>query len=298
MSASPTMILAAGLGTRLRPLTDECPKPLVPIGDRPAIEHVLDRVRGLGPIVVNAHHFAAELTRALEPAGVSVSHEAELLGTAGGLAHAAPLLGGGDVLVWNADVLAPLDARAIVGAHRASGDDATLVVSAHARPGEGNVGLDRDGRVVRLRRETFAPGEVRGGDFLGVHVIGESLRAALPRAGCLVGDLYLPRGHAGARLRAFVTDVTFVDVGTLSGYLEANFAWLRGRSARSFVRASIPSGVTVGTDVIVPEGCSIAGGGVLERVVAWPGARVEAPLRDAIVTPRGVAFVDGSGAGR
>lgn len=289
------MVLAAGLGTRLRPLTDECPKPLVPIGDRPAIAHVLDQVRvressRVLPVIVNSHHFAQALARALshEP-DVRVSHEPELLGTAGGLAHAAAqgLLGDGDVLVWNADVLARLDASALVAAHETSGADATLVVRPLAadRTGAGNVGLDHEGRIVRLRRESFAPGEVRGGEFLGIHVVGEALRAQLPRAGCLVGDVYLPRGHAGANLRSFVTDIEFVDVGTIAAYVDANVGWLREKGIDSFVRTAVPAEVRVGRDVILPRDVSVTGTGLLERVVVWPGATVRAPLRDAVVTP-------------
>src|SRR4249920_3166042 len=98
---TPAMILAAGLGTRLRPLTDILPKPLVPVGDRPMLAHVVERVRaaGCGPIVVNAHHHADAVARACSDLGATISREDEdLLGTAGGLARARALLGTGDVL--------------------------------------------------------------------------------------------------------------------------------------------------------------------------------------------------------
>jgi mannose-1-phosphate guanylyltransferase len=278
------MVLAAGLGTRLRPLTDECPKPLVPIGDRPAIFHVLDRVRGIGPVVVNAHHHADALTAALSGRPeVRVSVEADLLGTAGGVAHARALLGGGDVLVWNADVLAALDPSALLGAHQASAADATLAVRARAA-NEGNVGVDADGTIVRLRRETYAPGEVRGGDFLGIHVISESLRQTLPTKGCLVGDVYLPAGHRGAKLKVAEVDVSFVDVGTLDAYWKANLAWLAERGITSRIDTEVPETVSIGEGVIVARDATVSGAGRLERVVAWPGARVVAPLANAIVT--------------
>lgn len=288
------MILAAGLGTRLRPLTHEVPKPLVPIGDCPALVRVLARVRAAKPsrIVVNAHHFAPALEAALagQPS-LAVSREAELLGTAGGVAHAADLLGPGDVLVWNADVLADVDAAALVAAHELAGADATLAVRIVGEAGQGNVGLDHADRIVRLREESFAPGEVRGADFLGIHVIGASLRAKLPERGCLIGDLYLPRGHVGAELVAFVTDAPFVDVGSLRGYLEANFAWLKARGERDHVRGATAPGVQIGDDVIVPEDARIEGEGLVERVVVWPGATAHAPLSDAVVTPRAVVPV-------
>src|SRR5277367_6976775 len=105
------MILAAGRGTRLRPLTDELPKPLLPVGDRPAMAHVAARLAaaGIREAVLNTHHLAAEFTPerlAALPLALRVIHEPEILGTAGGLANAAALLGDGDVVVWNGDILA------------------------------------------------------------------------------------------------------------------------------------------------------------------------------------------------
>ncbi|MEO6574142.1 MAG: sugar phosphate nucleotidyltransferase, partial [Polyangiaceae bacterium] len=149
------MILCAGLGTRLRPLTDWCPKPLVPIGDRPALAHILDRLVGVR-CVVNAHHRGAELEAfARARSGeVLVSTEVDLLGTAGGVAFASPLLGAGDVLVWNGDILLDLDPNDLVRAHRS---EATLVVRTGPK-GTGNVGTDDRGRIVRLRQETVSPG--------------------------------------------------------------------------------------------------------------------------------------------
>src|SRR3954454_11538931 len=109
------MILCAGLGTRLRPLTDELAKPMVPVGDAPALAHVALRVRLAAParIVVNVHHRPDDVRTWAEREGIVVSQEAELLGTAGGVARAAELLGDGDVLVWNGDILSELDPRAL-----------------------------------------------------------------------------------------------------------------------------------------------------------------------------------------
>ena len=286
------MILCAGLGTRLRPLTDELPKPLVPVGDRPAVAHVADAIRGALPgvrVVVNAHHRAEELARWAEPEGISVSAERELLGTAGGLAAAARHLGPADVLVWNGDISSALDPSRLLGAHRAEGAEATLAVAPRAA-GEGNVGLDEAGRVVRLRGERFGA-EVRGGDFLGVHVLGAELRARLPPVGCLVGDLYLPALRSrSATLRAFVTDAPFLDVGTLAAYAEANAGWLRARGLASFRHATAEIAPYASLDgSVVGAGAKVMATAV--RCVVWPGAVVESPVADAVVTPRGVVPV-------
>jgi mannose-1-phosphate guanylyltransferase len=282
------MVLAAGLGSRLRPLTDVLPKPLVPVGDRPALAHVLERLSaaGLGRVVVNAHHGLEELKRylAAHPA-VALSLERELLGTAGGVARAAALLGGGDVLVWNADILAAIEPAAVIAAHVAPpGRVATLVVQPRAR-GSGSVGLDGAGRVVRLRKERVAE-EERGGEFLGVHVLGEELRKRLPERGCLVGDVYIPALRSGARLQAFEWDAPFFDIGSVASYLEANLDWLASRRLPAWVGegAVLGQGITLEA-ALLGEGATARGAGVLERCVVWPGASVEAPLADAVVAP-------------
>ena len=278
------MVLAAGLGTRLRPLTDLVPKPLVPVGDRPALAHVLDRLGDAGAprVVVNAHHGLEAMRRFVGArSGVALSPEADLLGTAGGVARAAELLGPGDVLVWNADILAEVDPRAVVAAH-AGPRDATLVVERRPR-GEGSVGVDASGAVVRLRAERVAE-EEHGAEFLGVHVIGEALRRRLPDRGCLVGDLYIPAMRWGAVLRAWEWGGGFFDIGRPDRYLAANLAWLAARGLSSWVApgARVAPGVTL-RQAVVGEGVSIGGTGAIERCVVWPGASAEAPLADAVV---------------
>jgi len=286
MDAPAAMILCAGLGTRLRPLSDWRAKPLVPVGDEPALAHVLERVRAAGAprICVNAHH-RAEDVRAFLPPDVALSHEIDLLGTAGGVANAARLIGDGDVLVWNGDILADVDPRALAAAHRGGGHAATLVVRPCA--GEGNVGIDALGRVVRLRRETVRAGEVRGAEFLGIHQIGARLRPSIPARGDLVGDVYLPAMRAGATLGALDYDAPWWDIGTLASYLAANVAWLGGEDAWVARDARVARGVELHASV-VGEGAIVEGQGALERCVVWPGARARAPLADAVVAKEGV----------
>ena len=291
MTRVATMILCAGLGTRLRPLSDICAKPLVPVGDRPALAHVVQAVlrAGASRVVVNAHHRASDVRDFAEAhAGVSVSDERELLGTAGGVHRARTLLGAGDVLVWNGDILLfaspPLDVAGLVASHAPS-TGATLVV----RPGPwgtGNVGIDAEGKIVRLRRVTVREGEASGGEFLGIHVLGAALRAKLPERGCLVGDVYIPALHAGAELSAFTTEIPFYDIGTVASYLDANLAWLAARGDTSWIAAgaSIASGVDPRGSVI-GAGATVTGEGLLDRCVVWPGAHARAPLACAVVTP-------------
>jgi mannose-1-phosphate guanylyltransferase len=284
------MILAAGLGTRLSPLTGELPKPLVPVGDRPALAHVAARLAaaGIGEAVLNTHHLAAAFTPerlAALPLALRVIHEPSLLGTGGGLANAATLLGDGDVVVWNGDILADVDVGALVAAHRASGALATLVVT--PRPaGEGTVGLGAGGRVVRLRGERFGD-ELAGGDFLGIHVLAPELRARLPAPGCILDDGYRPALRRGGFVGTFAVRGPWDDIGTLASYLAANARWLArtGRDAYVHESARVAAGVDTRGSVI-GAGATVTGAGAVRGSVVWPGAclEVKAPLEGVVVT--------------
>ena len=275
------MVLCAGLGTRLRPLTDEIAKPMVPVGDLPAVAHVVARVRLAAPsrIVVNVHHRPGDVRGWAEGEHIAVSHEPELLGTAGGVAGAAALLGAGAVLVWNGDILSDLDPRELVGAGGVA-SHASLAV--HARPpGEGNVGFRADGRIVRLRNTSFGP-EDHGGDFLGIHVVGEALRALLPDKGCLVGDVYIPALARGERLHAHATKASFVDIGSVAQYLAANAQWLRSRGLESWAHPSAVLNAPIDGSVIGAR--AIVDAPTLTSVV-WPDAHVQTACTSAVVTP-------------
>jgi mannose-1-phosphate guanylyltransferase len=145
------------------------------------------------------------------------------------------------------------------------------------------VGVDGDGRIVRLRRETVSPREVLGGWFAAVHVVGAPMREGLPAKGCLVGDVYLPALRRGEELRAFAVD-RFSDIGDLASYVDANEAWLgsRWQTAWTGDGARIAPGVRL-SRTVVGKGAIVEGSGTLARCVVWPGARAVAPLTDAVV---------------
>ena len=130
------MIFAAGLGTRLKPLTDTMPKALVRVGDRPLIERVVEKLKasGVERMVVNVHHFASQVVGYLHDNGnfgvdIRISDESEmLLDTGGGLKKAAPLFApDAPILIHNVDILSNVDLRWLYESHK--GSDATLLVS-------------------------------------------------------------------------------------------------------------------------------------------------------------------------
>jgi mannose-1-phosphate guanylyltransferase len=303
MPEARSMVLCAGLGSRLRPLTAERPKPLMPLGDRTLLEHVLDGLErdGLVPAVVNSHHLSTTFVAFTRgwPRILHVAVESDLLGTAGGVAGARDRFGAGPLLVTNADVLARVDGRAVL--EHTPPDGLCLAVVLRP-PGEGPVGLGERGRVVRLRGRAFGQ-ELNGGDYICTMGIGARVLAELPAAGCLIGDVALPLLERGRPVQSFATEGGWSAPGDgIREYLDANQAWLE-ESMRSGARAHLGSlskdgGSFLGTGAwvsgsvdprcsIIGSGAIVEGEGRLERVVVWPGARVTAPLRDAVVTTEG-----------
>jgi mannose-1-phosphate guanylyltransferase len=279
------MVLSAGFGTRLRPLTDELAKPLMPVGDRPMLAHVIGTLRrgGVRDVVVNTHHRAADFGARIEQLGgnVQVVHEPDILGTAGGVANASVELGAHDVVVWNGDILAPdLDIGALVERRAATGAGMLWVVAPRAL-GEGTVGLDAAGNVVRLRGEHFGP-EASGGDFLGIQVMAPAVRAALPAQGCLVGDVALPFLRRGGAIGSFAFGGSWEDVGTPAALLRANVRWLERQGLAFYAAdAHVDPGVRL-ERAIVGAGGVVRGTGVVRDSVVFPGAELRAPAVEVI----------------
>jgi mannose-1-phosphate guanylyltransferase len=284
------MVLAAGFGTRLRPLTEERPKPLLPLGDRMLLEHILERLaeQGFSQVVANAHHLTPtfrELASGL--AGlVAIVEESSILGTAGGIANARRWLEG-PLVVWNGDIVTRLDLSALLAG---TPSDGLVLAVAPRAAGEGTVGIGDGDRVVRLRGERFGD-ERRGGDDVCVAGIGCERLAALPDEGCLIGDVALPMLRSGRSVKTFAVDGEWDAPGdSIADYLDANARWLVRRvgAGNSFVHpeALVDAGVEVVSSVI-GAGARAIGDGRVERCVVWPGATVRAPLSDAVVTTGG-----------
>jgi mannose-1-phosphate guanylyltransferase len=279
------MVLCAGFGTRLRPLTDIIPKPLLPVGDRPAVLHIVDQIvrAGIGPIVMNTHHRAERFEGAL-PSSVRVSHEPTILGTAGGVAHASPMLGGGDVLVWNGDVIAEPDLCAIVEHHRLHANRCVATLLAVRRAvGLGTLGLDDTGCVMRLRGELFGV-EQSGADFIGIQILSPRARCRLPAQGCLVGDVYLPSLRDGDKLSVCLHDGAWDDIGTPRALLAANTRWLDRNRRASFCAVNLPREIELDRSVVC-EGASLTGVGLVTECLLLPGSTLEAPASRLIAMP-------------
>ncbi len=243
------LVFAAGLGTRLRPVTDTIPKALVTVGGLTVLERAIRRILPLDPglIVVNAHHHAEQIEDAVEAlnrdleaeaagdhdpeagseARIVVSVEADRpLETGGGLRHARHLFNSGrPILLHNGDVITDLDFGALVVAHADNTRDgrtiATLAVQ--RRDSSRELLFDEEGlygrRHVRSGREEIArspAGDTEARAFAGIHVIASEFPGTLPdREVFSITDHYLALAAAGVRIRPFdMGDAAWWEIGT------------------------------------------------------------------------------------
>ena len=223
------MILAAGRGTRLAPLTDEIPKPLIEVGGRTLLEWVARRLvdAGADRLIVNVHAHAELIAAELEALALGIelviSREVERpLETGGGVLHAAPLFRRtGPFLLHNADVISEIDLRVLLAAQRESGALATLAV--HERETSRFLLFDADGlvgwenvRTGRSERVRAPRGEVRRLAFAGIHVVDPRFLDLVEECGAFsILDSYLRLSAAGERvLPVDVTGALWLEIGT------------------------------------------------------------------------------------
>lgn len=227
------MILAAGLGTRLQPLTDNIPKALVRVGQTPMLEHVARRLieAGADHLIINVHHHADQVRAFLDevddfqvPLDVSVEPDRRLE-TGGGLKHAAGFFRrDAPFFLHNSDVMTDIDLRALYAAHLDSDAVATLAVRPLETPrylifdDTGLCGFSSAGKhdaegEDRLVRET--EGTLRRYDFCGIHAISPRIFDLMTEEGAFsIITTYLRLVRDGERILPFVTDATWIDVGS------------------------------------------------------------------------------------
>ncbi|MES3675099.1 nucleotidyltransferase family protein [Halomonas elongata] len=205
------MILAAGLGTRMRPLTDHCPKPLLEAGGKPLIVHHLERLAraGIQEVVINVSYRAEQIVDALGDGsayGVSIawSHETTPLETGGGIRQALPLLGDAPFLLVNGDVWCDLDPATLPSSLDNDLARLVLVDNPDHHP-EGDFRLDADGRV----REGEGPRLT----YAGIAQIAPALVAEHPEGAFALAPL-LRAAMADGRVAGHHHRGRWVDVGT------------------------------------------------------------------------------------
>jgi mannose-1-phosphate guanylyltransferase len=293
-------VLGAGLGTRLRPLTNRRPKPLIPVANRPLITHAFDHLiaAGVERFVVNTH-WCAERYAEFLPDGkwrgkpVTFVHESpEVLETAGGIWNARTHLGDGPFIVYNGDILSDFPLAPALNAHRAAGNEVTLILRSHG--GNTNVAFDTaSGRILDLRRALrpeFEPRHL----FTGIYIVEPEFIARIPAAQKLsVVPVFHDMIRAGANLGGIVLDDgAWWDLGSRSEYLAVHAAlaarvtehapWISpyaGISADAKITGAtaVAAGAEVGSavmlhDCIVWQNATVAAGARLTRCIVADGA--------------------------
>jgi mannose-1-phosphate guanylyltransferase len=286
------LVLAAGLGMRLRPLTGFVPKPLLPVRGVPILGHTLARLAAAGCEVaaVNLHHLGDSIRRrfggSYQGMPLTWSEEPEILGTLGALYPLKDFLAPADlVLLVNGDSLCEWPFAELIGRHLANGARSTLLLTSRPDPARfgGGVGIDHDGRILSFRRGDPERGEVEGRYvFAGAHVFSPNLLSGLkPGFSDIVRDLYRPMLAAREAIGSLVDGGPWHDMGTpqrfLEGTLEGGRSWISPE-------ASVAAGAKVRRSAIEP-GATVEEGARIEGSLLLPGARVGAGsvVRESIV---------------
>jgi NDP-sugar pyrophosphorylase family protein len=312
------MILAAGLGTRLRPLTYEVPKPVVPVLGRPLCSYNMEFLAraGVTAFILNIHHRPGIVRQRVSMwAGgrISVEYAVEpvILGTGGGIRNAREFLSGRTFITANGDTIVRFPLAAAAAFHRARKALSTLVLFPDPERIYTPVWIDDGGRVTGFG--TDAGGGRRSGFYTGFQIVEPEILEAIPpgRPSCIVRETYAPLAAKGAPVFGFLTSGSFREFGSPADYLEGTLALLAEKTADGalpppaaagavvrppvFVSrgAAVAAGAAIGPEAVIEEGASVGAGASVSRTVLWPGARIgeSEAVRGAIVTPSRRVFV-------
>jgi mannose-1-phosphate guanylyltransferase len=306
------MVLAAGLGTRLRPLTYEITKPMVPVLDRPVMEHIVDLLdrHGIEGIIANLHYFPDSI-REHFGSRIEYRFEPELLGTAGGVRACADFFGDAPFLVISGDALTDIDVSALAARHSESGGIATLAVKKVADTREYGVVLhDRDGRVTGFQEKPAPEEALSDLGNCGIYIFDPQIFDYFPERPFVdwAQDVFPTLLHNDIPFHVHEVKEYWNDVGSLAELRQGTFDALRGQLRLEVEGEEVAPGVTVaggeglGADVEVEGPAWIGrdvgiGSGVrlMGPIVLGDGVRVGdgAQLRSSIVFP-GTELAPGS----
>ena len=281
-------MLVGGEGTRLRPLTETIPKPLLPLVDRPFLHQVLDHLGGHGvhEVVLSSPYLEGTFESFLaerhgDPRVIWIT-EPEPLGTGGAIVNALEHVGEGTFLVLNGDVLTDLDLTALVAFHRERGATGTIALTPveDARP-YGLVATDGDGRVLEFREKPaeLVPGEINAGTY----VLEPGALAGWERGRkvSIEREVFPAIIERGDPLYASVSDAYWMDLGTPERYLQAHFDVLDGRlRGRSFPApfvagdAFVAETADVATHAVIGSKARVGANAVVHRCVLHTGSSV------------------------
>ena len=328
------MVLAAGLGTRLRPLTYELPKPMVPVLDRPVMAHIVDLLErhGYDDIIANLHYFP-ETIREYFGDRIAYREEPELLGTAGGVRNCADFLDDGTFLIISGDALTDIDLSAFVARHKAAGGIGTLAVKRVENTREFGVVLhDAAGRITGFQEKPDPAEALSDLGNCGMYLFEPEIFDYFPRRPFVdwANDVFPALLENDVPFHIHAIDEYWNDVGSLQELKEGTFDALRGELQVELRGEEVAEGVRIcegtelsdatlieppvwigrdvkiGADVrlqgplAIGDGAVIGAGASLKDSVVLPGSEVaaDAILIGAIAGHRGIVDRLKAGAGR
>jgi NDP-sugar pyrophosphorylase family protein len=280
------MILAAGLGTRLEPLTNIRPKPLFPVLNQPLLGIAIEQLRAMGTtgIVINAHHLSEMVEKFVKGCKwgieVEVRVEPKILGTGGGIKNCADFFRDTPFfVVVNADIYHTYDLGPALRYHTEGNNLATLILCDDPRFNQ--VGIDEQGRIINVRRREVqrSPSPVRVLTFTGIHIISPRLLDSMPAVGYFdIMESYIALASEGELIKGYeIKGGYWQDIGRIEDYraLHQDLMWT-GRKLILHPEADIEEGVRMEGAVCVGRRTCIKAGAFIKESIIWDDCLIEA----------------------
>jgi NDP-sugar pyrophosphorylase family protein/aminoglycoside/choline kinase family phosphotransferase len=286
-------IPAAGLGERLRPITNHIPKPLIPVLGRPAIQRVLDNISALpvNKIGINLHHKKEAIEEWVRRCPlnkkITLFPEEKILGTGGALKNAEGFLKEGPFFVHNSDILSDIHLNGLLEHHQSSNNLVTLAI--HDYPKFNSVVVDENGFFagVDVYRPSPRPSPLRGEGgssrrmlaFTGIAVYESGFLDYLPNGKSSVVDAWLRAAAEGRKIGTFdVSGCCWSDIGSPDAYAATVFELLRREGETVYIHPSIEkcADADMQGHVVIEEGCLLEGKISLKNCIVLPGGRAGA----------------------
>jgi NDP-sugar pyrophosphorylase family protein len=288
------MILAAGFGTRLFPLTIDRTKPAIPFLGKPLVGYVAEYVAkfGITEVVVNLHHQPQSVIAALGDGsnfGVSIDYaieEPDILGTAGALDNARQYLESDTFLIVNGKIISDIDIGAAVETHKRSGALATMVLKPNLKREKFTMVETEDGYIKRFgpHATPVTQAELRDTEhtiatplmFTGIHILEPRVFDYIPPGvySDTVPDVYIPALKQGEKIAAHVTDGNWYELSTIPRYLDISLAMM-GTGDVHFGRNCVMSGAASLKDSVIWDDVTIGDGATLYRTIIADGVTIE-----------------------
>jgi len=284
------MILAAGMGERLRPLSNIYPKVLVPVVNKPVVDRIIQflTTHGVEKIIINAHHHCRmirDYLKGVNPFGVKVEIriEKEILGTGGGIKNTQDFWGKDPFIVINGDILTDIDLGDVYAFHLRKNNLVTMVL--HDFPKYNKVRVDKEMNILSIGPGTDLKGTLA---FTGIHVINPEVLSFIPdKKRYNIIDAYKRLIDLKKPIRAYIArGHRWIDIGTIADYLRANFYYLPSGNIAIDQKCYIDSGATLKDWAVIGKKSSIERNTLVQRSVLWNDVIIKEGIRvvDSVVT--------------